>query len=63
MTIMPWLPYENEDLCVGSIQYSFCSSCGRMLAHAAQYQQPDEPLCQDCYDSLTGAAETGAKSS
>ncbi|MCX5903954.1 MAG: hypothetical protein NTV89_10920 [Proteobacteria bacterium] len=63
MTIMPWLPYENDDFCIGSIQYSFCSSCGLMLTHAAHYRQQGEPLCQDCYDSLKGAPETGAKSS
>jgi|GEM_PF-2392087 hypothetical protein len=63
MTIMPWLPYENDDLCVGSIQYSFCSSCGLMLTHAAQYQQPDEPLCQDCYEILKGSSEPSGKNS
>ena len=62
MTIMPWLPYENDDLCIGSIQYSFCSSCGLMLTHAAHYLQPDEPLCQDCCDVLNSAPETDAKS-
>ena len=30
MTGMPWLPYENDDFCIGSIQYSLCNSCGLM---------------------------------
>jgi hypothetical protein len=63
MTGMPWLPYENEDLCVGSIQYSYCSLCGLMLTHAAQYLQQGEPLCQSCYEIVTGSSEQAGKNS
>jgi hypothetical protein len=54
MKVMPWLPYENDDFCIGSIQYSFCSSCGFMLTHAARFLQQSEPLCPECYDTLLG---------
>ena len=63
MTGMAWLPYENEDLCVGSIQYSFCSSCGLMLTHAAQYLRQGEPLCPGCYEIVKGSSEPGGKNS
>jgi hypothetical protein len=34
-----------------------------MLTHAAHYQQPDEPLCQDCYEILKGFSEPSGKNS
>ena len=49
---MPWLPYDNDDLCVGSIQYIFCTCCGSMLTHAAEYCMEGEPLCRECYEQL-----------
>jgi len=63
MSVMPWLPYENDDFCIGSIQYSFCNSCGLMLTHAAQYLQQGEPLCRDCYEILKGSSAPSGKNS
>ena len=63
MTIMPWLPYENDDFCIGSIQYSFCSSCGLMLTHAAHYLRQGEPLCLECYNTLQGTCAPNGSNS
>ena len=63
MTIMPWLPYENDDFCIGSIQYSFCGSCGLMLTHAARYLRQGEPLCLECYNTLPGTCAPNGSNS
>jgi len=60
MSVMPWLPYENDAFCIGSIQYSLC---GLMLTHAAHYLRQGEPLCQDCYEILKGSSEPSGKNS
>ncbi len=49
---MTWLPYTNDDLCVGSIQYVCCSCCGAMLTQAAEYLEQGEPLCPECFKQL-----------
>jgi formylmethanofuran dehydrogenase subunit E len=49
---MAWLPYDNEDLCVGSLQYVFCNYCGTMLTSVPEYTKKGEPVCQECFAKL-----------